>query len=66
MEEEFDILKIVKGLRNLQIMLKEQKVANSKLKLLAENHGFNVISLDTDEDKGNSDNESSLDQAKDT
>lgn len=32
-------------------MLKEQKVANSKLKLLAENHGFNVIKLDSDEDE---------------
>lgn len=51
MEQEFDILKIVRGLRNLEIILKEQKMANSKLKLLAENHGFNVIALDSDDEK---------------
>ena len=41
----------------MEILLREQKMLNSKLKLLVSNHGNNVIPLDSEEEDGDSESQ---------
>lgn len=47
-EHEFNLVHITKQLRNLKIILKEQKLINEEMKLLVKNQGKNVIELSSD------------------
>ena len=49
MEKEFDIVKIIKGLRNLKILTKKKFLKDKKLKIEVENVGDNVIEIDSDD-----------------
>ena len=48
MEREFDLVRIVKQLRNLKILLEHHKLLDPILKLKVENEDFNIIQIDTD------------------
>jgi len=48
-DKEFDIVKIIKSLRNLKIFIKRQFLFDKKLKVEISNQGNNVINLDSDE-----------------
>jgi len=49
MEKEFDIVKIIKGLRNLKILTKKKFLKDKKLKIEVANVGDNVIEIDSDD-----------------
>lgn len=47
-DREFDVVKIVKRLRNLKIILKEVDIISDSLKAVVKSKGINVIDLDSD------------------
>ena len=49
-EKEFDIVKIIKALRNMKILLKREFERDQKLKIDVNNVGKNVINIDSDDE----------------
>ena len=49
-DKEFDIVKIIKALRNLKILLKRQFEQDWKLRMDVNNVGKNVINIDSEDD----------------
>lgn len=50
MEAEFNIVKIIKNLRNLKIMMKRQFITDKKLMINIQNSGKNIINLDSSDE----------------
>ena len=50
MDKEFDIVKIIKQLRNLRILLRERELIDPAIKLSIDNKADNLIFLDSEEE----------------
>ena len=46
MEEEFDIINIVKDLRDMKSILKTAGILTDEAKIKASNSGYNIIAID--------------------
>ena len=54
MTAEFNVLKIVKNLRDIKILLKAKGIMSKYSKIQAANSGGNIIVLDTESDQDSS------------
>ena len=64
MDEEFDIVKIIKDLRDMKTILKDAGILNDEAKLKAANSGYNVIVLDENKNNDEDDDASFSDPSK--
>ena len=60
MEEEFDMVNIVRDLRNFKLLLERHKLVDTSLKVLIENQDTNVIEIDSSSESHKSGSEQEL------
>ena len=50
MDEEFDMVKIVRDLRNFKMLLERHKLVDTKLQFLIDNQDLNVLEIDSSQE----------------